>query len=134
MSSTAHAASARRHDRLFAAAGIAAVLTYFGARLLLKAPETPFRVAIALVPVPFFLIFLFAAVRMARGLDELEQRIHLEALAFAFPAVLVVLLTLGLLQVAGVALSPQDWSYRHVWAFAFAFYFGGLALARRRYQ
>ena len=35
MSSPA-AVSVRRHDRLFVAAGIAAVLTYFGARLLLK--------------------------------------------------------------------------------------------------
>ena len=90
--------------------------------------------AIALAPVPFFLLFILAAIRMARGLDELEQRIHLEALALAFPAVLVVLLTLGLLQVAGVALSPQDWSYRHVWAFAFLFYLVGLTLARRRYR
>jgi hypothetical protein len=28
----------------------------------------------------------------------------------------------------------DDWSYRHVWAFLPAFYLGGLALARRRYQ
>ena len=114
--------------------GIAAFATYFGARLLLKQPDAPFPVAIALAPVPFFVLFILAAVRMSRGLDELEQRIHLEALAFAFPAVLVVLLTLGLLQVAGVALDPGDWSYRHVWAFAFVFYFAGLVLARRRYQ
>jgi hypothetical protein len=131
---TTNSATVRRTDRLFLVAGIAAFVTYFGARLLLKQPGTPFPLAIALVPVPFFVIFVLAAVRMSRGLDELEQRIHLEALAFAFPAVLVVLLTLGLLQVAGVALSPQDWSYRHVWAFAFVFYFVGLALARRRYQ
>jgi hypothetical protein len=128
------APAARRTDRLFLVTGIAALVTYFGARFLLKRSDVPFPVGIALVPVPFFVIFVLAAVRMARGLDELEQRIHLEALAFAFPAVLVVLLTLGLLQVAGVALEPQDWSYRHVWAFAFAFYVAGLALARRRYQ
>ncbi len=132
--STPAASSARKTDRLFPAAAIAAFVTYFGARLLLKGPAVPYRVAIALLPVPFFVLFIVAALRMARGLDELEQRIHLEALAFAFPAVLVVLLTLGLLQVAGVALSPQDWSYRHVWAFAFIFYFAGLALARKRYQ
>jgi hypothetical protein len=132
--STPAARSVRKADRLFPAAAIAAVLTYCAARLLLHGPAVPHRLAIALLPVPFFILFVVAAIRMARGLDELEQRIHLEALVFAFPAVLVILLTLGLLQVAGVALSPQDWSYRHVWAFAFFFYFAGLALARRRYQ
>lgn len=126
--------SARRDGRLFLAAGIAAFVTYVGARLLLERPDAPFRVAIALAPVPFFVLFILAATRMARRLDELEQRIHLEALAFAFPAVLVFLLTLGLLQVAGVALSPEDWSYLYVWAFAFAFYFIGLTIARRRYR
>jgi hypothetical protein len=132
--STPAAASARKADRLFPAAGFAAFVTYLAARFLLQGPAVPYRVAIALLPVPFFILFIVAAIRTARRLDELEQRIHLEALVFAFPAVLVVLLTLGLLQVAGVALSPQDWSYRHVWAFAFFFYFAGLALARRRYQ
>ena len=126
--------AAGRPNLLLAAAGIAAFASYFGARLLLARNDAPFPVAIALVPVPFFALLVLAAVRSARGLDELEQRMHLEALAFAFPAVLVVLLTLGLLQVAGVELSPADWSYRHVWAFAFLFYFVGLALARRRYQ
>lgn len=126
--------SVRKADRLFPAAGVAAFVSYFGARLLLKGSAVPYREAIAMLPVPFFILFIVAAIRTARRLDELEQRIHLEALVFAFPAVLVVLLTLGLLQVAGVALSPQDWSYRHVWAFAFAFYFAGLALARKRYQ
>jgi hypothetical protein len=126
--------TASRSGRLLLASGIAAFVMYFGARLLLKRPDIPFPVAIALLPVPFFILFILAAVRMSRQLDELEQRIHLEALAFAFPAVLVVLLTLGLLQVAGVALSPEDWSYRHVWAFSFIFYFAGLTIARKRYQ
>ena len=113
---SAVASDARRSDRLLVAAEIAAFVTYFGAR----------------VPVPFLVLFVLAAVRMSRGLDELEQRIHLEALAF--PAVLVLLLTPGPLQVAGVALSPQDGGYRHIGTFAFLFDFGGHAFARRRYQ
>lgn len=129
---SAVASTARRSDRLLVAAGIAAFVTYFGARLPLKLPGVPFPVAIARVPVLFLVLFVLAAVRMSRGLDELEQRIHLEALAF--PAVLVLLLTLGPLQVAGVALSPQDGGYRHIGTFAFLFDFGGHALARRRYQ
>jgi hypothetical protein len=30
-------------------------------------------------------------------------------------------------------LSPQDWSYRHVWFFLPLFYFVGLGIARRKY-
>jgi hypothetical protein len=66
-------------------------------------------------------------------MDELEQRIHLEALAVAFPLALILLMTLGLLELA-TKLPPEDFSYRHVWAFLPIFYFGGLALARRRYR
>jgi hypothetical protein len=43
-------------------------------------------------------------------------------------------MTLGLLQVAGVALSPEDWSYRQVWLLALVFYVLGVVLARKRYQ
>ena len=42
-------------------------------------------------------------------------------------------MTLGLLEAAGLALSPQDWSYRHVWILALAFYVIGFGLARKRY-
>ena len=67
-----------------------------------------------------------------RQLDELERRIHLEALAVAFPLGILLLMTLGLLQRA-ITLKFEDWSYGHVWPFMFLFYFVGLALARRRY-
>jgi hypothetical protein len=68
-----------------------------------------------------------------RDLDELERRIQLEALAIAFPGALLLIMTLGLLQLA-IPLSPADWSYRHIWPFLFLFYFLGLALTRRRYR
>lgn len=69
-----------------------------------------------------------------RNLDELQRRIQLEALALAFPVVLLLLMTLGLLQVAGVAISQEDWSYRHIWIIALALYAAGVAFAKRRYQ
>ena len=127
---------ARRARRLCVAAAAVSVLTYFGARMLLKgvAFEGPLRTIVALAPVPFFLLFLLAEIRLVRNLDELQRRIQLEALAIAFPALLLLLLTLGLLQVAGVALSSQDWSYRHVWIIALALYAAGLAQAEKRYR
>ncbi|HSA92960.1 MAG TPA: hypothetical protein VLE48_08115 [Terriglobales bacterium] len=91
------------------------------------------KVAVILTPVPFFALFLLAEVRMLRQLDEMQKRIQLEALAFAFPCGLLLLMTLGLLQRV-ITLPPEDWGYRHVWPLVALLYFVGLFIARRRYQ
>ena len=66
-------------------------------------------------------------------MDELSRRTQLEALALACPAVLVLLMTLGLLQPSGIAVSPADWSFRHVWQIGLVLYVAGMAVAARRY-
>jgi hypothetical protein len=91
------------------------------------------RVAIALLPTPFFVWWLWTWMKGVGEMDELERRIELEALAFAFPIAVIVLMTLGLLDLA-VPLNPDDWSMRHVWAMMPALYYAGLWRARRRYQ
>ena len=91
------------------------------------------RIAIAISPFPFFVAFLVAEIRVLRRVDELERRIQLEALALAFPAAILLLMALALLERA-IPLSPLDWSYRHVWCFLPLFYFAGLGIARRRYR
>jgi hypothetical protein len=58
------ASTARPSDRLFFAAGIAAFVSYFGTRLLLKLPGVPIPVAIALVLVAF--LFDFGGLAFAR--------------------------------------------------------------------
>ncbi len=45
----------------------------------------------------------------------------------------VLMMTLGLLELSGVALSPADWSFRHVWQIGVVFYVGSIALAPWRY-
>jgi hypothetical protein len=110
------------------------VLTYFIARGVLEQHEWPvsIRIAAAIVPVPFFALLLWAIISGVQQLDELEQRIQLLALAVAFPLTLLLLMTLGLLELV-VKLPPQDLSYRHVWAIVPIFYFFGVFVARRRY-
>ena len=107
---------------------------FFVARFALESTglEPWQRVAIALAPVPFFVWFLLAVSRWTRHSDELERRIQLEALAIAFPLTLLLLMTLGLLQLA-IELSMDDWSYRHVWPIVYIFYLFGLIRARKRY-
>ena len=115
------------------ATGLAALVAYFAACLALESPTVPMRLPVALLPVPLFILFLLSFIGLVREMDELERRIPLEALAFAYPAVLVLLMTLGLLQLAGIALSHADWSFRHVWQIGVLFYVMGIALAFRRY-
>ena len=107
---------------------------FFAARFLLELDSlsTGIRVAIALLPLPAFAWFLWSFVRSVGAADELERRIQLEALAVAFPLTILLIMTLGLLQIA-VPLSPDDWSYRHIWPLVYVFYVVGLARARRRY-
>jgi hypothetical protein len=110
------------------------LLTWFAARAVLESTvPTWIRVIAALAPVPVAGAALLAIVRGARELDELEKRIQLEALAFAFVLSVLLLMTLGLLELA-IPLNRDDWSYRHVWAILPTFYFGGLFIARRRYS
>lgn len=111
------------------------ISVYLISRGLLEATLGPswLRATIALLPLPFFLWYLWTWTKGVEHMDELERRIELEALGFAFPATFVLLMTLGLLDLA-ITLSPDDFSLRHVWALLPTFYFFGLWRARRRYQ
>lgn len=111
------------------------IVTYFFARAFLESPgpSTAARVAVALLPIPFFAAALWKFIGFLRAADEFERRIHLEALAVAFPLTMLLLMILALMQRA-VTLKFEDWSYAHVWYYLPIFYLGGLALARRRYQ
>ena len=93
----------------------------------------PLRVGVALLPTPFFIWWLVTWTRGVMQMDELQRRIELEALAFAFPASLVGLATLGLLDVA-VTLNPDDFSLRHTWVMMPMLYYIGLWRAQRRYR
>ena len=67
---------------------------------------------------------------LMKGQDELQQKIRTEALVHAFPCALAVMLLLGKLDEAGVALIPA----RVYWIPATLPYFPILAWCKRRYQ
>ena len=101
--------------------------------LELAIPSPAARVAIALLPTPFFIYYLWTWMKGVSEMDELERRIELEALGFAFPAAVVFLMTMGLLDVA-ITLPPEDFSLRHTWVMMPMLYYIGLWRAQRRYQ
>jgi hypothetical protein len=115
--------------------GLLWVSVYLIARglLALDTLAPPVRIGIALLPIPFFAWWLWTWMKGISEMDELERRIELEALAFAFPVALVVLMTVGLVDVAR-PLDPVDWSVRHIWAMMPLLYYAGLWRAKRRYQ
>ena len=111
------------------------ILAYFIARGILENDQLSegLRLVVALVPIIPFALFLMSVLAGIRELDELQRRVHLEALAIAFPLTMLLLMSLGLVELV-IPLSPDDWSYRHVWQFLPPFYFLGLAFTWRRYQ
>jgi hypothetical protein len=115
--------------------GLLWVSTYLLSRGLLEMVVGPswVRVAIALLPVPFFVWYLWTWFKGAAAMDELQRKIELEALGFAFPATIVFLMTVGLLDLA-ITLPPEDFSLHHIWLMLPLLYYIGLWRAKRRYS
>ena len=111
------------------------MVIYWIALYILKNPETSgaLKVAMVLLPVVPFAVFLFRFIGYVRSLDELHRRVHLEALALAFPIATLFLMTLGLVEKAG-ALSAKYWSYQDVWYYLPIFYLIAVAISWRRYR
>lgn len=110
------------------------MLVYATSRWLLPSVDGQVtRVAIALLPLPFFAWFLSAWAAGLARMDELERRIELEALAFALPVSAVFLSTFGLLD-AALTLDPNAFSLRGSWLILPLLYYIGLWRAQRRYR
>jgi hypothetical protein len=109
-------------------------LAFVGARMGLESTSlsTGARILIAVIPGLPFAWFLSNLVQGMRQLDELHRKVQLEALAIAYPVLMLILMTLGLLELA-VDLPRGDLSYRHVFAFTPIVYFISLAATWRRY-
>ena len=100
--------------------------------LLMQKMPLPLRVAAALLPIPFFFWYLWTWMRGVAAMDELERRIELEALGFAFPAAVLALMTIGLLDLA-IALDSEPFRIHHLWLIMPTAYYVGLWRAKRHY-
>jgi hypothetical protein len=91
---------ATKPSRHVLAAGTIWFVVYFGARLALEDARLPdpLRLAAAFAPLLAFFAFVWVVQRAITGADELQRLIQLQALALAFPTTLVVLMTLGLME------------------------------------
>ena len=110
---------------------VAYPIMVFGSITLLKMyPEAVWRPLVAIVPLIPVLFALRAFLRYLNRLDELQQRIQLNAIAFAAGATTILTLTYGFLENAGF---PRiSW----VWVFPILVGLWGIAgaVANRRYR
>lgn len=115
--------------------GLLWVSIYLLSRGLLELVTGPAwaRLGIALLPVPFFISYLWMWFKGAAAMDELQRRIELEALGFAFPATIVLLMTIGLADIA-ITLPADDFSLHNIWLMLPVMYYIGLWRAKRRYS
>jgi len=119
-----------RMGALFAAYGF--VLVGSAGVLRLEASDGAiWRAPIALLPMLPALLGVATVVRRVRGEDELQQRITLEALSFAFGGTFVVTFSYGFLQVGADA---PDLNWMLVWPVMGVLWIAGGIAARRRYR
>lgn len=121
----------RRYAIEFSAALICYAIVLVGSiKLLGSYGETEWRYPLALSPMFPASAVLIAFIRFFRGVDELEQRMHLEGLAFAFGASALATFAYGFLEGAGFP--HLNWTF--VWPVMAMFWIVGRVLARNRYR
>ena len=114
--------------------GILWVVTYIICLLIVKELELSKTVGIFLsfVPAVAFAFFIYNFIKGVSAMDEVERRIQLEAAVWGFTLGLLMLMTLGLLDLV-VKLNKEDWGYRHLIPYFFTFYFLGIFITKRKY-
>jgi hypothetical protein len=93
-------------------------------------PVSPWRVPVALAPVVPIAFVVWTSIKRVREMDELGQRKYLEAGAFAYPTMIILSITYGFLQNAG--LPAVNWMY--VGVCMFLLFALGQMLAWLRYR
>ena len=121
----------RRYAIEFSAALLCYAIVVVGSiKLLGSYGETAWRYPLALSPVLPASAALVAFLRFFRGVDEMEQRMHLESLAFAFGASALATFAYGFLEGAGFP--HLNWTF--VWPVMAMCWGVGNVLARNRYR
>ncbi|WP_343226403.1 hypothetical protein [Luteimonas sp. S4-F44] len=132
---TAPPAVQRRYVRDMTTGMVGYMALLFASLLLLRVVEVPtLRALIALLPVAPIGLLLRAMLRFIRGVDELQQRIELEAICIAAALVSFGYMTGGFLQAAQVIDVPA--SAAMLWVFPLVCGLYGIAksVVARRYR
>ena len=106
----------------------------FLARWALRQPgwSDPLRIAVALAPLVPGVLYAVDVWRWIRGLDELQRRIQVGAIAFAAGIMGLAVIAVDLLQAAGF-LNRFHWSWEFAFAVAFLLWMIGCTVSTRRF-
>jgi hypothetical protein len=110
-------------------------ITYIGCLFILKKlePSKTLGLVLSFMPTITFALFIYNFIKAIDVMDEVERRIQLEAAVWGFSLGLLLLMTLGLLDLV-VILNKEDWGYRLLIPYFFAFYLFGIFISRRKYH
>lgn len=93
------------------------------------------RVVLSLVPVAAMSVFCVLAVKIVRGLDEMETRIHLEGALYGLLGTALLTMSTGLLSKEGIfppVTMAVAWPW--LWTVAFLLWGAGTFIAGARYR
>jgi len=108
--------------------------TYVPATWLLKHRvfSQPVSIIIAIVPIITFAIFIFKYIKSFAGMDEVKQRVQLEAVVIGFSLTAMLIMILFLLSMCDVAV--LDWfGYAYLVCYCWLFYFIGWFISKKKY-
>jgi hypothetical protein len=124
-------ANGKRYMKEFLSAKAAySAMVPFSIWMLRGHEHTPLGYGIAFLPIIPSAFAMWAFLRFFRGLDELQRRIQLEAVAFSFLATCLITLTWAFQQNAGLPRFDVAW----VAPLLILLWSLGLAVAKRRYE
>lgn len=93
-------------------------------------PSSSWRYPVMLLPVIPAIFGLVGIMRAIRAMDEMQRRVHLEGVAFSFILTVLITLSWGLLERAGMPKLPSIW----VCTLMLGLWGIGNRLAARRYR
>ncbi|SDD54511.1 hypothetical protein SAMN04487996_101281 [Dyadobacter soli] len=108
--------------------------TYIPATWLLKHQmvDRPLSIIIAIVPIITFSVFILKMIRAFSVMDEVKQRVQLEAVVIGFSLTAMLVMLLFLLELCGI--SNRGWfGYGHLVGYCWAFYFVGWFVSKKKY-
>lgn len=89
-------------------------------------------IVIAIVPVITFSIFILKYIKSFSVMDEVKQRVQLEAVVIGFALTAMLMMVLFLLSLCGVS-NPGWFGYAQLGCYCWFFYFIGWLISVRKY-
>lgn len=108
--------------------------TYLPATWLLKHQLVgrPLSIVIAVVPIITFGVFVLKLIKAFSVMDEVKQRVQLEAVVIGFSLTAMLIMLLFLLELCGVS-NPGWFGYGHLVGYCWLFYFVGWFVSKKKY-